>query len=91
MIDHAKARTNRELLEAATSFSFGDIYIHVVQVHGSEWVEIRKAGNIYDKKTGKFVNLVNKYAVIDGRILDTVDCQFTDVYEAFEVVKELVK
>ncbi len=91
MIDHTKAKTNRDLLQAATSFKFGDISIEVVKVPGSDWIEIRKAGKVYDKKTGKFVNLVNKYAVIDGHVLDTADYQFRDVYEAFWIVQELLK
>jgi len=35
--------------------------------------------------------MVNKYAVINGHVLDTVDYQFKDLYEAYWVVTELVK
>lgn len=90
-IQYHLAKTNRDLLEAATSFKFGDISIEIVKVPGSDWIEIRKNGKVYDKKTGKFVNLVNKYAVIDGHVLDTADYQFKDVYEAYWIVQELLK
>jgi len=83
--------TNARLLEAATSFLFSKIEIKIVKVPGAEWVEIRKAGRLYDKKTRKFVNMINKYAVINGHVLDTADYQFKDLYEAYEIVKELLK
>lgn len=84
-------KMNNDLFGAATSFKFGDIYIEIVTVPGDSWVEIRKSGKVYDTKTGKFVNLVNKYAVIDGHVLDTADYQFRDVYEAYGIVQELLK
>jgi len=83
--------TNTRLLEAATSFSFSGIEIHTIKIPGAEWVEIRKAGKLYDKKTRKFVNMVNKYAVINRHVLDTADYQFKDLYEAYEIVKESLK
>jgi len=91
MIDHTKAKSNRELLEAATSFLFSEIEIKIVKVPGAEWVEIRKSGKICDRKTGMFVGLVNKYAVINGHILDIANTRFKDVYEAYGKVQELLK
>ncbi len=91
MIEKTKVEIDKELLEAATSFKFQDIYIEVVNVPGGAWVEIRKNGKLYDKKTGKFVNMVNKYAVINGHILDTCDYQFEDIYQAYCIVQELLK
>lgn len=92
MIDHTKAKSNRELLEAATSFSFSEIEIKIVKIPGVEWVEIHKAGKIYDKKTSKFVYLVNNCAVLNGHVLeDAPDYKFDNVYEAYGFVLELLK
>ena len=92
MIDHTKSKSNKELLEAATSFKFSEIEIHTIKIPGAEWVEIRKSGKLYDKKTRKFVNMVNKYAVINGHILEHIsNYKFDNVYEAYGIVMEMLK
>ena len=84
--------TNARLLEAATSFYFSGIEIHTIKIPGAEWVEIRKSGKLYDKKTRTFVNMVNKYAVINGHVLENApEYKFDNVYEAYGVVLELLK
>jgi len=85
------AKTNLYLLEAGTSFKFNDIYIEVVEYPGLSYVEIRKAGKLYDKNSRLFVSMINNSAMVDGKPIYGVDCQFKSVYEAFKVVMELLK
>jgi len=84
--------TNARLLDAATSFYFSGIEIEIVNVPGAGWVEIRKSGKLYDKKTSKFVYLVNNCAVINGYVMeDAPDYKFDSVYEAYGVLTELIQ
>lgn len=98
MIDHTKAKTNRELLEAATSFKFPGykyfdersgkekqvpLYIYEMETHGKKlWIIDCHLGT-YDIAENKF-NYYRKYGFKETAFFNTP-------YEAYEVVKELIK
>jgi len=98
MIDHTKAKSNRELLEAATSFKFpgyeyfeeatgkeGNVtlYINEMSIYGHTFWRINCSFGTYDRAEKHFMY----YAAFDFQ----ESTRFYDIYEALETVRGLIK
>ena len=98
MIDHTKAKSNRELLEAATSFKFHGyehfeeatgkersvtLYIKEMSNYGRTFWVINCSLGTYDRGERRFMY----YITYDFQ----ESTRFDNVYEAYGVVMELLK
>jgi len=97
MIDHTKAKSNRELLEAATSFKFHgynkneylregqEIDITVEKNKDCTW-KVSCALGIFDKAEKDFVSV---YAYWNDKPCENT--VFNNLYEAYGIIMELLK
>lgn len=80
MIDETKSRSNKELLEHASMFNFGDY--RLVKDHKG-WY-IKKYNAAYDREFEYMEPYAMHFPLKDEHY-------FESVYDALEVVKELIK
>lgn len=79
MIDETKSRSNKELLEAASVFNFGE---YRIIKDGRGWY-IKKYNAVYDR--------VYECMYDHPTFTHRDDYHFDSVYDALDVVKELIK
>jgi hypothetical protein len=95
MIKPELSKTNLKLLKHASQFNFftnGEVvYIDGVEKDGKTLWNVMKNGYTYDKVSGEFVYRVNGNAVFNNGDIGTCETIFSTVYEAYEIVKGLLK
>ena len=94
MIKPELSKTNMKLLKHASQFNFfknGEVvYINGMEKDGKTLWTIKKNGYTYDKVSSEFVYQANGNAVFNNGDIGTCETVFSTVYEAYEIVKELI-